>query len=883
MNGVVTMIRTPIRVLLVEDDEIDRMACRRALANHPDYVFDIVETETGLEGVRQAQAMHPDLVLLDYHLPDLSGLEFLARLQEESGEMPVPVMMLTGADNVDVAVEAMRRGARDYLVKDRGRNYLELLPAAIERVLREQRLQGEKRAAEVKFRTLVEQIPAITYMAALDVPGRLLYISPQVQHLGFPPEQWLAAPNGLSEAVHPDDRATMRAAYADCYASGEPLHCEYRLVTGSGETRWLLDEARIVRDAHNAPLFLQGVLIDITEDRQREEELRRHRQHLEEMVAERTAQLERQADLLKSTNTKLLKEIDERSLAEQALRTSEARFRLLLESAGEGIYGLDTEGRCIFINDAALEMLGYAHDELIGQPTHPRIHHSHDDGTAYDETDCLIYDAFRHGHARRGMIEPLWRKDGGMMIAEYSSYPLREGDEIRGAVLVFRDVTESQALANQLAWQASHDALTGLVNRQEFERRLAHAVGSVHREGSVHALCYLDLDQFKVVNDTCGHAAGDELLRQISALIEGRMRQRDTLARLGGDEFGILLEHCPADQALGLALELRDAVRDFRFNWQGRCFTLGVSIGIAPLTATTDSGAAAMSAADAACYIAKEQGRNRAHLYRAEDADLIEHHSNLLWVSRLTQALDEDRFSLYCQTIVPLCTDKAARPYHEVLLRLREPDGRLVEPMTFLPTAERYNLMPALDRWVLREVVRGIAAAQRTAGPPPLLAVNLSERSLVDDRLPADLHALLTGHGVPGDRLCLEIPEAAVSANMSQMNRKIAEFRQLGCSISLARFGGGMASFTDLKTVQVDFIKIDGRLIRSLAEDQMNRVVVEAINRIAHVMAIQTVAECTETDAVVTILKEIGIDHAQGYALAEPVPIAGLFATLNST
>lgn len=866
------MTQTRIRVLLVEDDQIDRIACRRALANHPDYAFDVTEAETGRQGIQQAIDLQPDLILLDYHLPDLSGLEFLAELQHEAGEIPVPVMMLTGADNVGVAVEAMRRGARDYLVKDRERNYLELLPAVIERVLREQRLHRDKRAAEVKFRTLVEQIPAVTYIAALNVPGQLLYISPQIQRLGFSPEEWLADPDGLLKQVHPDDRAALHAAYAGSYESGEPLRCEYRVATRSGETRWLLNEARIVCDADDAPLFLQGVMIDITEEKRREEEL-------EYQVAQRTAQLDKRNALLEAANTNLSRQIEERERAELSLRASEARFRLLLESAGEGIYGLDTEGRCVFINDAALEMLGYTRDELIGQLTHLRIHHSHDDGTTYDEATCLIYDAFRSGVARRGMIEPLWRKDGSMMMAEYSSYPLREGGEIRGAVLVFRDVTESQVLANQLAWQASHDALTGLVNRQEFERRLAHVLDGARREGSTHALCYLDLDQFKVVNDTCGHAAGDELLRQVSALLQGRMRQRDTLARLGGDEFGILLEHCPADQALGLALELRDLVRDFRFNRQGRSFTIGVSIGIAPLTAGTDGVTSAMCAADAACYIAKEQGRNRAHLYRAEDADLIEHHSNMLWVSRLTQALDEDRFSLYCQTIVPLSSDKAARPYYEVLLRLREADGRLVEPMAFLPTAERYDLMTAIDRWVLREVIRGIAAAQRTAGPPPLFAVNLSERSLADEQLPKDLHALLTRHGVPGDRLCLEIPEAAVSANMSQTNRRIAEFKQLGCRISLARFGSGMSSLTDIKALSVDFIKIDSRLIRTLADDRLNRTVAEAINQIAHAMAIQTVAECTETDRVATILREMGIDHAQGYVMGEPVPIEGLFAT----
>ena len=1003
------MNRIPIRLLLVEDDQIDRLACRRALAQHPDYAFDLIEADTGHEGVLQALAHHPDLILLDYHLPDLDGLEFLAALQREGGEMPVPVMMLTGADNAGVAVEAMRRGARDYLVKDRERSYLTLLPAVIERVLREQHAHIERRAAEARFRALVEQIPAITYMAALDGSGRLLYISPQAQRLGYSAEEWLAAPDGLRAAVHPDDRAAMLAAHANSQETGEPLRCEYRVVTREGETRWLLDEARIVRDADEAPLCLQGVLIDITEDRHREEELRQHRQHLEDMVAERTAELDSRNALLEDANARLSRQIEEREraetaarqyaeevrdlynqapcgyhsldpegrvtrindtelkwlgytreevigrhfsellspsgaqrfgnnfvrfkesgevynlevemqrkdgsilpvevnstavtdaagnyltsrstlfdvsarkAAEQALRTSEARFRLLLESAGEGIYGLDTQGRCIFVNDAALEMLGYTRDELIGQPTHPRIHHSHEDGTAYDDAECSIYDAFRSGVARRSMIEPMWRKDGSMMIAEYSAYPLRENDVISGAVLVFRDVTESQALASQLAWQATHDALTGLVNRLEFERRLTQVLDRAHREGGVHALCYLDLDQFKVVNDTCGHAAGDELLRQISSLLEGRMRQRDTLARLGGDEFGILLEHCPSDQALRLALALRDAVRDFRFSWQGRSFSVGVSIGITPLSVSVESAAAAMSAADAACYVAKEQGRNRAHLYQADDANLAEHRSQMLWVSRLTQALDEDRFRLYYQSIVPLSSGPSARPHHEVLLRLQEPDGRLVEPMAFMPAAERYNLMPAIDRWVLREVIHSSAAAQRDAQPRPLFAVNLSPRSLVDDHLPEYLRELLTSHNVPGDMLCLEITEAAAVENLTRASQRIAEFRQLGCRIALDHFGSGMSSFTDLRSLPVDYLKIDGGFIRSLADDRLNRAVAEAINRVAHVMTIQTVAECTETDAVVMVLKELGIDHAQGYVLGMPQPIEELAVATSPT
>ncbi len=870
------MARTPISLLLVEDDQIDRLACRRALANHPDYEFEFIEAESGCEGVRLAALHQPDLVLLDYHLPDLDGLEFLAALERETGETSIPVMMLTGADNVGVAVEAMRGGARDYLVKDRERSYLALLPTVIERVLREQRLRRDKRDAETKFRTLVEQIPAITYMATPDASGRLLYVSPQAQSLGHTAEEWLALPHGLFAVIHPDDRAAVQAAYAACGATGEPLRCEYRVVTRAGALRWLLDEGRMIRGADGVPQFLQGVLIDITEDKRREAELQAHRLHLQTMVAERTAQLERQTGLLAETNASLVKEIDERRLAEQALRRSEAHFRLLLESAGEGIYGLDTEGRCIFVNDAALEMLGYGREELLGQPTHERIHHSREDGSAYAEDECPIYDAFRVGVARRGMVEPLWRKDGSMLIAEYSSYPLREDDAVSGAVLVFRDVTESHALASQLAWQATHDALTGLINRQEFERRLAQAIDGVRRDGGVHALCYLDLDRFKLVNDTAGHAAGDELLRQVSRLLEGHMRQRDSLARLGGDEFGVLLEHCPADRALRLAVGMRDAVRDYRFSWQGRSFTVGVSIGVVAVDADTESAAAAMSAADAACYVAKEQGRNRAHLYQADEVNATEQRSQMRWVSRLSQALDENRFRLYCQAIVPLHAGAATRPHYEVLLRLQEAEGPLIEPMAFMPVAERYSLMPAIDRWVLAEVVRACAVTQNEAAP--LFAVNLSGRSLADDRLAGYLAELLQAHGVSGDRLCLEIAEASTAENLSRSSQRISEFKMLGCRIALDCYGSGMSAFADLRMLPVDFIKIDGGFIRSLAEDRLNHAVTEAINRVAHVMSIETVAGCTETASIVTALKKLGIDHAQGYVLGMPQPIETLIA-----
>ncbi|OOG22317.1 hypothetical protein B1C78_15350, partial [Thioalkalivibrio denitrificans] len=569
-------------------------------------------------------------------------------------------------------------------------------------------------------------------------------------------------------------------------------------------------------------------------------------------------------------------DISARREAEQALRASEARFRLLLESAGDGILGVDMDGNCTFVNGAALGMLGYAENELIGRP----LNICGEDGTpaneACERSQCPIDVAVRSGVIQRGMIEPLVRKDGATFTAEVSSYPVREGDGISGAVLVIRDVTESQAMAKKLTWQATHDALTGLVNRQEFERRLGQLLHGAHEGGAEHALCYLDLDWFKVVNDTCGHAAGDELLRRLSRLLQGRMRQRDTLGRLGGDEFGVLLEHCPVEQAVRIALELRDTVREYQFLWKGQTFSVGASIGVVPLTAAMESADAALNAADAACYLAKERGRNRVELFNAEDIGLTRHHDEMRWMSRLNRALDEGHFRLYCQSVVPLVDAEGARPHYEILLRLEDPEAGLIEAATFVPVAERCNLMSAIDRWVLRQVITTIAAGRETLGEATLFSVNLSAMSLLDELLPGYLKELLASHGVPGGMICLEIPESAVMANLGTAREQIAQFKQLGCRVALDQFARGALAFSNLKSLPVDFVKLDGALIRSLTDDSVNRTVAEAIHLVAGAMSISTVAECTETDALIKLLKTLGIDFAQGYVLDRPRPIETL-------
>ncbi|MFA6970185.1 MAG: PAS domain-containing protein [Gallionella sp.] len=368
------MSKPQIHILIVEDDLVDRMACRRALAQDTSYEFVLSEAETGREGLQLAHEKKPDCVLLDYHLPDLNGLEFLAELRKDLGGTTVPVMMLTGADNAQVAVEAMKRGAQDYLVKDTNRQYLELLPAVIQRVLRERRALTEKKhmesrlvQAEAKYRFLVEQIPAITYTAALDTPGKLLYVSPQLSVLGYSSEEWINQVGALLSYVHPDDRARAAAAFDDVRATGKPLHCEYRLLNRAGEVRWFLDEASLVYDEAGQPLLLQGMLIDITKNKQVEEELRVHRRRIDELVAVRTTQLEQQSAVLNSANANLATKLSACTQASSALRQYADQLNDLYQNAPCSYHSLDPDGVFVQINDTGLEWFGLTREELVGK------------------------------------------------------------------------------------------------------------------------------------------------------------------------------------------------------------------------------------------------------------------------------------------------------------------------------------------------------------------------------------------------------------------------------------------------------------------------------------------------------------------------------------
>ncbi|MEO0854188.1 MAG: EAL domain-containing protein, partial [Cyanobacteria bacterium J06648_11] len=427
----------------------------------------------------------------------------------------------------------------------------------------------------------------------------------------------------------------------------------------------------------------------------------------------------------------------------------------------------------------------------------------------------------------------------------------REGKPI-GTVLVFRDVSKSRQLSRQLSHQASHDALTGLVNRREFKSRLAAAIASAREQDLQHVLCYMDLDQFKIVNDTCGHGAGDELLRQLSELLRHRIRTTDVLARLGGDEFGILLLQCPRDRAERIADELREHIASYRFVWQDKIFTVGASIGLVAIDAETCEIEEVLGAADAACYAAKARGRNCIQVYQTDDSNLARQRGERQWITRIEQALAVNRFVLYGQEIVPITTrpDGQPRPHHcEILLRLRDEADQVVPPMAFIPAAERYGLMPQIDRWVVSSFLRQFRTACHVGAGQPcdrVFTINLSGASLSDERFWQFLDAELAQSSLAPQNLCFEITETAAIANLSEVTEFIRKLKQLGCKFALDDFGSGMSSFSYLKTLPVDYLKIDGSFIKSIQSNAIDRVMVESFIDISHAMGIQTIAEFVE-------------------------------------
>lgn len=566
----------------------------------------------------------------------------------------------------------------------------------------------------------------------------------------------------------------------------------------------------------------------------------------------------------------------EREQVEKLLwEATEAKERILvtLESIADGVIITDAENRIKSINPAGQKLLQQKQRDLIDHKTDSvfELLSEIDNRPLKDPvTECLL----KNEVIRHSDFVVLNCHSGNRFAAELSAAPLRLSDgTISGAILVFRDVSKARALKQELTHHATHDQLTGLINRRHFEQRLAEAFNSAKHSNDQHVMGYLDIDQFKIVNDTCGHAAGDELLRQLATQLKICMRGSDSLARLGGDEFGLLLENCGLEKGLEVAEHMRGTVEKFRFAWEGKPFSIGISIGLVPITQDTPSIGEIFSTADTACYSAKEEGRNRVHVTEVGSADIRIKRNAMEWTTRIRNALDKDLFCLYQQDIQPFDPSLELPIYHEILLRLRDENNILYSPGSFLPAAERYDLMPSIDRWVIHHAFEWIHRHGDPTGGQRY-SINLSGASLNDGRLGEYIQQMSVNYGTLLQYICFEITETVAIANLQKALALMHTLRILGCEFALDDFGSGMSSFSYLKTLPVDFIKIDGGLVKDIQHDAIDLATIRSITELGHLMGKRIVAEFVEDATTHTLLRNLGIEYGQGYHIHKPEPLA---------
>jgi diguanylate cyclase (GGDEF)-like protein/PAS domain S-box-containing protein len=657
-----------------------------------------------------------------------------------------------------------------------------------------------------------------------DTINNRVYLSPRWKAmLGYDEAEIGHAPDWRT-LVHSDDMSRVQAAIRDHVAGKTPIfESLHRMRHATGEWRWVISRAKARVDDKGRLLRLVGVELDITE----------------------------------------------RKLYEEALFREKESAQITLQSIGDGVITTDAKGVIDYVNPVAEALTGWRLEDAQARAIEEIFRAFHEETCEPLENPLAV--AIRRTRSIKS-VRPmlLIRRDGNEIYVESTASPIRDGSgAVSGGVLVFHDVSEARELNRRLSYHASHDVLTGLVNRREFENRMERALKSAKARETSYALCVLDLDQFKIVNDTCGHSAGDALLGQVGALLKSKVRWRDTLARLGGDEFAILLESCTLDEAMRTAEALREAVRNFKFTWEERTFRLGASIGVVPISADNADVASVLSAADSACQAAKEAGRNRVHSFEENDIDLMRRRGEMQWAARINNALEEGRFELFRQTILPLQTAESGSHY-ELLLRMRDEAGKIVSPDNFMKAAERYGIMPSIDRWVIENAFRWLVSEADERQKLTMCSINLSGQSLDDDKFLPDVIDHFNRSGLDATKICFEITETVAIKNFAQANRFIQALRELGCKFALDDFGTGMSSFGYLKHFPVDYLKIDGSFVKSMLRDPIDREMVRSINEIGHMTGKKTIAEFAENQEIITMLQTLGIDYAQGYGVSQP-------------
>lgn len=819
------MGETDTRLLLVGGEETLRL-CRAALDAHAGAVellhaADRAAVESALRGGA------PDVILAELACGDLTALE-LAGLCETLA-LADRLVLLVGHGGEETALACLSAGIDQFLPLNP--DSLRRLPVLIDLLQRRRveasarkRIEDELRESRERYLDVFDNTSDLIQCLAPD--GSFLYVNRAWREtMGYSEEE--VRQLNLVDVLHPDSMICCQDRFRRL-KQGETLNrIDFKFVTKDGETvHFEGDCGSIFKDGR--PISTRGIFRNIT-------------------------------DTIR---------------AERALRLSEARYQALYENAPDIYTSIDAEGVILSINQVGAAMLGYEPEELIGQSATLLIHPE-------DQARVLqhVGERLQNPVPDEGIEYRKLRKDGSVLwVHQRASLDPAAEDNPR-LLVICRDITDRRELEERLAYQATHDELTGLINRREFERRLRLLARREHHADQLHVLCYLDLDNFKVVNDSCGHLAGDELLRRVSALLSAQVRSRDMLARVGGDEFALLLENASQEEAQALAERMRETVEKFRFQWHARQFSIGVSIGMVPFHSGV-AFEALLSHADSACYTAKEQGRNCIYVYPVERSlEKAVPAGDMQWAPRLTAALETDGFRLYAQSMRVAGGEDGARRL-EILLRLPDAGregGEIIPPGAFMSAAERYSLAVPIDRWVLGRVVDWFGRHADCLEETELCAINLSAAAVADEGFLDFVTELLDRSGFPARKLCFEISESAATADLAHSARFMQAVKARGCRIALDDFGSGLSSFAFLKELPVDMVKIDGSFVRQITASDVDRTMVQSVHDIAASMGKQTVAEHVESASAALMLQDIGVDFLQGFHIAMPCPLPAAF------
>ena len=759
-----------------------------------------------------------DVILLSQLISNTEETKFAIRMLSEAAGVPVlSIAALYDKDNSEVYAHLIE-----------GSDSHSLLTRALSTCVVENNTSSNQLRASLHQLKISEERYALVLEGTKDglwdwdLAGDSIYYSQQWREmLGLSPNEITDLPCEWLNRVHPDDIQGLERSLEDHLSNRcTSFCCEYRMQHQQGHYIWVLSRGGALRNAMGRAYRIVGSQIDIS-----------HHKQLEQTIAE------------------------EQEMA-----------KVILESMGDAVITTDAEGKVMDFNPEAENLTGWSASSAKYQQisTVCRLI----DSTTRQQLQNSYQQVLEQGKWVSTSSHAILISRSGQEIAVAdSAAPIRDkSGKLIGAVIVLRDVSVERGRSKQLAWQASHDPLTGLANRKQFVEQLEQ----ISRESeAARVVCYLDLDHFKVVNDACGHAAGDELLRQVAAMLSANTRRSDLLARLGGDEFGLIVYGCSADEAYGIATKLCEAVQRFRFHWQGKVFSIGVSIGLVPIPVEGAPAARLMSLADAACYTAKSRGRNQVQVYSEENKDVMQLSADLEWFTRINQAIEEDSFCLYYQEIVP--TDASREIIREILLRLPDPKtNHIMPPMAFIPPAERYDLMPKLDRWTIRECFKQIKDIE-TSGI--LYSINLSGDTLNDNNLVDFVRKTLNEFCVDPHLICFEITETTAISNLTQVAAMILSLKQLGFRFALDDFGSGMSSFAYLKQLPVDYLKIDGSIVSEISRDEVALATFKSINDIGHIMGLSTVAEYVSDAEILQTAKSLNVDYLQGFEISMPCPL----------